>query len=107
MLYGIKILKFDTLDCIAINNLLSDVPKLRQSDINFALTAVLNTLWPPTTKTIPITSQNLKQATDMRAGSLTFVARDSKTSTKTSLTLYPVAFLGKRSNDNLNKFQHV
>ncbi|CAL7937444.1 unnamed protein product [Xylocopa violacea] len=70
-----------------------DVPKLRQSDINFALTAVLHTLWPPTTKTIPITSQNLKTTTDMRAGSLTFVARDSKTSTKTSLTSYQVAFL--------------
>ncbi|XP_034179249.1 unc80, NALCN channel complex subunit isoform X3 [Osmia lignaria lignaria] len=70
-----------------------DVPKLRQSDINFALTAVLNTLWPPTTKTIPITTQNLKTTTDVRAGSLTFVARDSKTSTKMSLTLYQVAFL--------------
>ncbi|XP_061939233.1 protein unc-80 homolog isoform X9 [Apis cerana] len=70
-----------------------DVPKLRQSDINFALTAVLNTLWPPTTKTIPTTAQNLKTTTDMRAGSLTFVARDSKTLTKTSLTLYQVAFL--------------
>ncbi|XP_076677709.1 unc80, NALCN channel complex subunit isoform X4 [Andrena cerasifolii] len=70
-----------------------DVPKLRQSDINFALTAVLTTLWPPSTKAIPITSQNLKTTTDMRAGSLTFVARDSKTLTKTSLTLYQVAFL--------------
>lgn len=74
-----------------------DVPKLRQSDINFALTVVLNTLWPPTTKTTaPITAQNLKTTTDMRAGSLTFVARDSKTLTKTSLILYQVAFLGKQ-----------
>lgn len=32
----------------------------------------------------------------MRAGSLTFVARDSKTLTKTSLTLYQVAFLGEQ-----------
>ncbi|XP_053975913.1 protein unc-80 homolog [Hylaeus volcanicus] len=70
-----------------------DVTKLRQSDINFALTAVLITLWPPSTKTVPITTQNLKTTTDMRTGSLTFVARDSKTSTKTSLTLYQVAFL--------------
>nr|XP_033339451.1 protein unc-80 homolog isoform X5 [Megalopta genalis] len=70
-----------------------DVQKLRQSDINFALTAVLNTLWPPTTKSVPVTSQNLKTTTDMRAGSVTFVARDSKTLTKTSLTLYQVAFL--------------
>ncbi|XP_043521274.1 protein unc-80 homolog isoform X3 [Frieseomelitta varia] len=70
-----------------------DVPKLRQSDINFSLTAVLNTLWPPSTKTMPLSAQNLKTTTDMRAGSLTFAARDSKTSTKMSLTLYQVAFL--------------
>ncbi|XP_076295581.1 unc80, NALCN channel complex subunit isoform X10 [Lasioglossum baleicum] len=70
-----------------------DVQKLRQTDINFALTAVLNTLWPPSTKSVPVTSQNLKTTTEMRAGSLTFVARDSKTLTKTSLTLYQVAFL--------------
>lgn len=72
-----------------------DVPKLRQTDISFALTAVLNTLWPPTTKTIPLTVQTLKTTTDARPGSLTFAARDSKTLTKTSLTLYQVAFLGE------------
>ncbi|XP_046741999.1 protein unc-80 homolog isoform X7 [Diprion similis] len=70
-----------------------DVPKLRQADISFALTAVLNTLWPPTAKTAPITAQNLKTATDMRTGSLTFTARDAKAPTKISLTLYQVAFL--------------
>lgn len=48
---------------------------------------------------MPITSQNIKTTTDMRTGSLTFVARDSKTLTKTSLTLYQIAFLGKRSNN--------
>lgn len=32
----------------------------------------------------------------MRTSSLTFVARDSKTLTKTSLTLYQVAFLGEQ-----------
>lgn len=85
-------------------NIFSDVPKLRQSDINFALTAVLNTLWPPTTKTVPITAQNLKTTTDMRAGSLTFVARDSKTLTKTSLTLYQVAFLGEQFTLELNNY---
>ncbi|KAG7191052.1 hypothetical protein KM043_007098 [Ampulex compressa] len=70
-----------------------DVPKLRQSDISFALTAVLNTLWPPSARTVPLTAQNLKTTTDVRTGSLTFAARDSKTLTKTSLTLYQVAFL--------------
>ncbi|CAK9824157.1 Protein unc-80 homolog [Anthophora retusa] len=79
--------------CLRVGTGRKDVPKLRQSDINFALTAVLNTLWPPTTKTVPMTAQNLKTTTDVRAGSLTFVARDSKTLTKTSLTLYQVAFL--------------
>ncbi|XP_020299995.1 protein unc-80 homolog isoform X4 [Pseudomyrmex gracilis] len=68
-----------------------DVPKLRQSDISFALTAVLNTLWPPGAKAMQSTIQ--KQPTDMRAGSLTFAARDTKISTRTSLTLYQVAFL--------------
>lgn len=78
-----------------INGFSLDVPKLRQTDISFALTAVLNTLWPPTTKTIPLTVQTLKTTTDARPGSLTFAARDSKTLTKTSLTLYQVAFLGE------------
>lgn len=75
-------------------NPFADVPKLRQADISFALTAVLNTLWPPTAKTAPITAQNLKTTTDMRTGSLTFTTRDAKAPTKISLTLYQVAFLG-------------
>ncbi|XP_011346095.1 protein unc-80 homolog isoform X3 [Ooceraea biroi] len=66
-----------------------DVPKLRHSDISFALTAVLDTLWPPGAKAAPSTVQ--KAPTDIRAGSLTFAA--PKTLTKTSLTLYQVAFL--------------
>lgn len=69
------------------------MPKLRQSDINFTLTAVLNTLWPSSTRPMPVTLQNLKIAADMRAGSLTFAARDSKSLTKISLSLYQVAFL--------------
>ncbi|KAK0161490.1 hypothetical protein PV327_009955 [Microctonus hyperodae] len=70
-----------------------DVPKLRQSDISFALVAVLSTLWPTGTKTAPIAVQNLKATTDIRTGSLTFTARDPKVSTKLSLSLYQVAFL--------------
>ncbi|XP_067205239.1 protein unc-80 homolog isoform X2 [Linepithema humile] len=68
-----------------------DVSKLRHSDISFALTAVLNTLWPPGVKAVPMTVQ--KPPTDIRTGSLTFAARDPKTLTKISLTLYQVAFL--------------
>lgn len=74
-----------------------DVPKLRQTDINFALTAVLNVLWPSGARTMQVTAQNMKAATDMRAGSLTFTARDAKSLTKISITLYQVAFLGKQS----------
>ncbi|XP_063984989.1 protein unc-80 homolog isoform X3 [Diachasmimorpha longicaudata] len=70
-----------------------DVPKLRQADLKFALVAVLNTLWPTSTKIAPLTAQNLKATADLRAGSLTFTARDPKTSTKLSLSLYRVAFL--------------
>ncbi|XP_034937651.1 protein unc-80 homolog isoform X5 [Chelonus insularis] len=70
-----------------------DVPRLRQTDISFALVAVLNTLWPTSTKITPMTVQNLKATTDMRTGSLTFTARDPKISTKLSMSLYQVAFL--------------
>ncbi|XP_074114400.1 unc80, NALCN channel complex subunit isoform X13 [Cotesia typhae] len=70
-----------------------DVPKLRPADLSFALIAVLNTLWPTGTKTMPMAMQNLKATTDMRAGSLTFAARDTKISTKLSMSLYQVAFL--------------
>ncbi|XP_071635615.1 protein unc-80 homolog isoform X3 [Temnothorax longispinosus] len=68
-----------------------DVPKLKQSDISFALTTVLNALWPPGAKPIPLTMQ--RPPTDTRTGSITFTARDPKALTKTSLTLYQVAFL--------------
>ncbi|XP_025991098.1 protein unc-80 homolog isoform X11 [Solenopsis invicta] len=68
-----------------------DVPRLKQSDISFALTTVLNTLWPPGAKPIPLTMQ--RPPTDTRTGSITFTARDPKALTKTSLTLYQVAFL--------------
>lgn len=70
----------------------SDVPKLKQSDISFALTTVLNALWPPGAKPIPLMQ---RPPTDTRTGSITFTARDPKALTKTSLTLYQVAFLGK------------
>ncbi|KYN10340.1 Protein unc-80 like protein, partial [Trachymyrmex cornetzi] len=68
-----------------------DVPKLKQSDISFALTTVLNALWPPGAKPIPLTMQ--RPPTDTRTGSITFTSRDPKALMKTSLTLYQVAFL--------------
>lgn len=72
-----------------------DVPQLRTIDISFALTAVLNTLWPAGARTLQINSHNSKGAPDMRAGSLTFAARDAKLPTKISITLYQIGFLGK------------
>ncbi|KAL0104477.1 hypothetical protein PUN28_017301 [Cardiocondyla obscurior] len=68
-----------------------DVPRLKQSDISFALTTVLNALWPPGAKPIPLMMQ--RPPTDTRTGSITFTTRDPKALTKTSLTLYQVAFL--------------
>lgn len=73
---------------------------MRLTDISFALTAVLNTLWPAGAKTLLITSQHMKGAADMRAGSLTFAARDAKFPTKISVILYQIAFLGKISFEN-------
>ncbi|XP_023318464.1 protein unc-80 homolog isoform X2 [Trichogramma pretiosum] len=70
-----------------------DVPQLRKTDICFALNAVLNTLWPTGVKSTTTTATNLKPTADIRTGSLTFAARDSKSLTKTSLSLYQVAFL--------------
>lgn len=64
-------------------------------DIAFALTAVLNTLWPAGARTLQIHYQSTKGAPDMRAGSLTFAARDAKLPTKISITLYQIGFLGK------------
>lgn len=78
---------------VILNIMSSDVPKLKQSDISFALTTVLNALWPPGAKPIPLTMQ--RPPTDTRTGSITFTARDPKALTKTSLTLYQVAFLGE------------
>lgn len=76
----------------------TDVPRLRHIDICFALTAVLNSLWPSGAKALQITAP--KTAGDIRAGSLTFTARDSKMLTKVSLTLYQVAFLGRCFSNN-------
>ncbi|XP_043466068.1 protein unc-80 homolog isoform X3 [Leptopilina heterotoma] len=70
-----------------------DVPQLRIVDIAFALTAVLNTLWPAGARTLQIHYQSTKGAPDMRAGSLTFAARDAKLPTKISITLYQIGFL--------------
>ena len=83
-------------DCLVI----VDVPHMRQVDIRFALTVVLHAMSPPVSKTAPVTAQNIKTASEMRTGSLTYGGRsDNKKHQKISVSLMQVAFLGK--------FQHT
>ncbi|XP_018896454.1 protein unc-80 homolog isoform X1 [Bemisia tabaci] len=69
------------------------VQSMRQADISFTLTVVLHALMPPTTKTCPVTAQNIKTASEMRTGSLTFIGRDSKQNAVVPKHLYEVSFL--------------
>lgn len=72
-----------------------DVPHMRQVDISFALTVVLHAMNPPASKTAPVTAQNIKTASEMRAGSLTYSGRgDNKKEHKVSSLLFKVSFLG-------------
>lgn len=78
------------------------MPRMRQTDISFALTIVLHALSPPATKTSPVTAQNIKSASEMRAGSITFGNRDqNKRQTPIPLSLFKVALLGNLSLKNL------
>lgn len=72
-----------------------DINSMRQSDISFALTLVLHAMSPPNVKSALSGAQNLKVATEIRTGSLTFTGtRDTKTSAKINTSLYQVSFLG-------------
>ncbi|GLV31802.1 uncoordinated 80 [Carabus blaptoides fortunei] len=79
--------------CLRVGSGRKDVAQMRQSDISFALTVVLHAMSPPTTKTAPVTAQNLKTVSEMRTGSLTYTSRDTKVSTKINTSLYQVSFL--------------
>jgi hypothetical protein len=71
---------------------------MRQTDISFALTIVLHALSPPASKTSPVTAQNIKSASEMRAGSITFGNREQhKRLTPIPLSLFKVGLLGKFS----------
>lgn len=72
----------------------SDVPRMRQADISFALTVVLHAISPPASKTAPVTAQNIKSASEMRTGSHTYSTRENKKQTKITTSLYQVAFFG-------------
>lgn len=72
---------------------------MKQHDITFSLTLVLHAICPPSSKSATSTTQNLKTATEMRTGSLTFTGtRDTKSSAKINTSLYQVAFLGIDKN---------
>lgn len=75
---------------------ITDIGTMRSSDISFALILVLHAMSPPNVKSALSGGQNLKTATEIRTGSLTFTGtRDTKTLTKINSSLYQVAFLGK------------
>lgn len=78
---------------------------ISQSDISFALILVLHAMSPPNTKTTTSTTQNIKTATEIRTGSLTFTGtRDTKTSARINTSLYQVSFLGIQ---NVSNFQLI
>ncbi|XP_059490383.1 protein unc-80 homolog isoform X4 [Neocloeon triangulifer] len=84
--------------CIRVGSGRKDMPRMRQADISFALTIVLHALHPPATKTSPVTAQNIKSASEMRAGSITFGSgRDSKRQTPIPMSLFKVAFLALKT----------
>jgi hypothetical protein len=81
--------------CTEYVSVILDVPHMRQADISFALTVVLHAMSPPVSKTAPVTAQNIKTASEMRAGSLTYSGRsDNKKQHKVSTSLFQVSFLG-------------
>ncbi|XP_065337258.1 protein unc-80 homolog isoform X7 [Cloeon dipterum] len=84
--------------CIRVGSGRKDMPRMRQADISFALTIVLHALNPPATKTSPVTAQNIKSASEMRAGSITFGSRDSnKRLAPIPMSLFKIAFLALKT----------
>ncbi|KAI5728949.1 hypothetical protein M8J77_023574 [Diaphorina citri] len=72
--------------CLRVGSGRKEINCMRQADITFTLTCVLNAILPPVTKTtVPVVNQNLK--TEMRTSSVTFTVRSDVKS------LYQVGFL--------------
>ena len=69
---------------------------IRQNDITFALTAVLNYMAPTTvaSKVYPSGSQNPKTMSELRTASMTYSARDSKIISGLLPSVYKISFLG-------------
>lgn len=76
---------------------ISEIGELKQSDISFLVTAVLNAMSPVAGRTAQIGSQSNRTGADIRAGSLTFTgSRDAKRPAKISNSLYQATFLALR-----------
>ncbi|XP_052902471.1 protein unc-80 homolog [Anopheles moucheti] len=74
-----------------------DVGELKQSDISFLVTAVLNAMSPVAGRTTQMGMQTNRTGVDLRAGSLTFTgSRDAKRPSKISSSLYQATFLALR-----------
>ncbi|BES88439.1 unc-80 homolog (Hypothetical protein) [Nesidiocoris tenuis] len=74
--------------CLRVGSGRKDVHIMREQDIKYTLTAVLYAMYPPSARS-PITVQNFKTATDLRAGSFSF----TKAPRAVTKTLYQVSFL--------------
>lgn len=74
-----------------------DVGDLKQTDICFLATAILNAMSPPSGRTAQTTAQTNRVVGDLRAGSLTFTgSRDAKRPARIAGSLYQAGFLALR-----------
>ncbi|CAK1579375.1 unnamed protein product [Parnassius mnemosyne] len=80
--------------CLRVGSGRKDVPPLRQSDVAYVVSVVLNALCPPAPPG-QLAAVNAKlNAADARASSLTFTgSRDIRSTTRLSNQLYRIAFL--------------
>ena len=79
--------------CFRSQTVGSDLPKIKQTDIVFALNLVLNTMNPITFKMLYGHTQNIRVNTDTRSSSMNFTNREQKASVKISPNLYQLLFL--------------
>ncbi|VVC92531.1 unnamed protein product [Leptidea sinapis] len=81
--------------CLRVGSGRKDVPPLRQSDVSYIVSVVLNALCPPAPPG-QVAAVNAKlNAAEARANSLTFTgSRDTRNTTRLSNQLYRIAFLG-------------
>ncbi|KAL0832090.1 hypothetical protein ABMA28_001576 [Loxostege sticticalis] len=80
--------------CLRVGSGRKDVPPLRQSDVSYLVSVVLNALCPPAPPG-QLAAVNAKlNAADARVNSLTFTgSRDTRNTTRLSNQLYRIAFL--------------